>query len=204
LSNQFRVLAGDSFIKYIDDIFSNNPPKNKISFDNYEVKIVDDIRTFRSTIIQKNDEYSLSRIIAGFSWPWITKPSNNKTEIVNFDFEINGERFKWNTTQGKTGWIESENSIDEVGSIHTTQGFDLNYVGLIIGKDVFFDKKSQRIEVNPIHFHDKGSSKGLKNDYEKLRRFVLNSYKTMMKRGIKGLYLYVLDSELRNYLKTLF
>jgi len=204
LSNQFRVLAGDSFIKYIDDIFSNNPPKNKISFDNYEIKIVDDIETFRSTIIQKNNEYSLSRIIAGFSWPWITKPSKNKTETVNFDFEINGEKFKWNTTQGKSGWIESENSINEVGSIHTTQGFDLNYVGLIIGKDVFFDKKSQRLEVNPIHFHDKGSSKGLKNDYEKLRRFVLNSYKTMMKRGIKGLYLYVIDSELRNYLKTLF
>lgn len=204
LSNQFRVQAGDSFIKYIDDIFSDNPPTSKISFDNYEVKIVDDIGTLRNIIIQKNNEYSLSRIIAGFSWPWISKPSKNKTEAVNFDFEINGEKFKWNTTKGKSGWIESENSINEVGSIHTTQGFDLNYVGLIIGRDVFFDKNSKRLEVNPTHFHDKGSSKGLKNDYEKLRRFVLNSYKTMMKRGIKGLYLYVLDPELRNYLKTLF
>jgi DUF2075 family protein len=204
LRTQFRVLAGESFIKYIDDIFSNNPPRDKISINNYEIKIIDDISTFRKLIIQKNDEHSLSRIVAGFSWPWITKPAKNKTLRIDSDFEISGEKFKWNSTKGKSGWIDSENSINEVGSIHTTQGFDLNYVGLIIGKDVFFDKNTQRLEINPIHFHDKGSSKGLKKDYEELRRFVLNSYKTMMKRGIKGLYLYIVDLELRNYLKTLF
>ena len=204
LRNQFRVLAGESFIKYIDDIFSNNPPRDKISINNYEIKIIDDISTFRKLIIQKNDKHSLSRIVAGFSWPWITKPAKNKTLRIDSDFEISGEKFKWNSTKRKSGWIDSENSINEVGSIHTTQGFDLNYVGLIIGKDVFFDKNTQRLEINPIHFHDKGSSKGLKKDYEELRRFVLNSYKTMMKRGIKGLYLYIVDLELRNYLKTLF
>jgi DUF2075 family protein len=204
LRTQFRVLAGESFIKYIDDIFSNNPPRDKISINNYEIKIIDDISTFRKLIIQKNDKHSLSRIVAGFSWPWITKPAKNKTLRIDSDFEISGEKFKWNSTKRKSGWIDSENSINEVGSIHTTQGFDLNYVGLIIGKDVFFDKNTQRLEINPIHFHDKGSSKGLKKDYEELRRFVLNSYKTMMKRGIKGLYLYIVDLELRNYLKTLF
>lgn len=201
LKTQFRVKAGEQFINYIDSLFSNTNPNPIPSFGNYEIRIFDDIKDFRTEMFKMNEIHNLSRIVAGFSWPWKTK---NKDYKNTFDFKINDVEFTWNKLFGKKGWIESPNSVHEVGSIHTTQGFDLNYVGLIIGKDLYFNPLTKKIEINSKEFYDKGSSKGLKNDYETLKEYIFNSYKTMMKRGILGLYLFIIDDGLKKYLKTFF
>ena len=110
----------------------------------------------------------------------------------------------WNRTQ--TDWINSPTSIDEVGSIHTVQGYDLNYAGVIIGNDLRFDPAIQKIRFSRDDYFDK---KGLENNRmlgitysdEEILEFVKNIYRVLMTRGIKGTYVYICDPELREYFK---
>lgn len=196
LKTQFRVKAGNDFINYIDKVFSSEPPKNKLDFSGYDLRIFDDIKMFKDEIIKKNNEFGLSRIIAGYSWKWTTKKEKNSS----FDFEINGLPFTWNRKWHD--WINYEGSINEVGCIHTTQGYDLNYVGVIVGKDLTLT--NDVLDVNLNNFYDNGSIKGLKSDVISKKNFVLNAYKTMFKRGINGLYLYIVDDRVKEYLKKYF
>jgi DUF2075 family protein len=196
LNTQFRIKAGNKFIEYIDKVFSNNPPESRIDFSGYDVKIFDDIVEFKNEIKAKEVLNGLSRIVAGYSWKWTSKKDKN---LAN-DFVIDGTPFIWNRKW--FDWINSETSIDEVGCIHTTQGYDLNYVGVIIGKDLKLT--NNLIDVDFNNYFDNGSIKGIKNDSLAKKQFILNAYKTMLKRGINGLYLYVVDKELKEYLKKFF
>jgi DUF2075 family protein len=113
----------------------------------------------------------------------------------------------WNRTP--TDWINSPTSIDEVGSIHTVQGYDLNYAGVIIGKDLRFDRITQKIQFSRDDYFDK---KGLENNRmqgliysdEEILEFVKNIYRVLMTRGIKGTYVYICDPELREYFRRYF
>lgn len=196
LNTQFRIKAGNDFVGYVDRVFSDSPPKAKMDFSGYDIKIFDDINDFKNEIKIKENLYGLSRMVSGYSWEWKTR----KNKDIKFDFEINGTPFTWNKKW--FDWINSPSSVDEVGCIHTTQGYDLNYVGVIIGKDLKLS--NNLIDVNPDYYFDNGSIKGIKNDPSAKKRFILNAYKTMMKRGINGLYLYVVDHELKEFLSKYF
>jgi uncharacterized protein len=198
LTSQFRVNAGGDFIKYIDDIFSNNPPKVKLSFKNYDIRIFDSIDDFKTNLHLLDKNIGLSKIVSGYSWPWLTKNDSK----LQFDFKIDNQEFIWNKTW--RGWISSETADNEVGCIHTTQGFDLNYVGLIVGNDIQVNPVTYSIEVNLNNFYDIGSIKGIKNKPNESKKFVINAYKTMMKRGIRGLYLYIVDTEVKEFFKKYF
>ncbi len=196
LNTQFRVKAGNKFIEYIDQVFSDNPPEFKIDFTGYDIRIFDDIVAFKNEIKAKDSLNGLSRIVAGYSWKWTSR----KDKKLAHDFVIDGTPFIWNRKW--FDWINSETSIDEVGCIHTTQGYDLNYVGVIIGKDLKLT--NNLIDVDLDNYFDNGSIKGIKNSPLAKKQFVLNAYKTMLKRGINGLYLYIVDKELKEYLKRYF
>jgi DUF2075 family protein len=83
----------------------------------------------------KDKEVGLSRLVAGYAWEW---ESQNNPDKEVFDIDIDGVKLRWNSTN--TDWINSENAITEVGCIHTTQGYDLNYVGVIFGTEITYDK----------------------------------------------------------------
>jgi uncharacterized protein len=147
---------------------------------------------FYEAITQKEKEIGLCRMIAGYSWPWISK-KNNKL----FDIQIEGINLQWNNTH--VDWINSANPNTEVGCIHTTQGYDLNYSGIIFGKEITYNKKLNRIEIIEKNYFDRNGSVGINNP-EKLKEYIVNIYKTMMYRGIKGTYIYACDPEMRAYL----
>lgn len=199
LETQLRcLLGGNEYVKYVKAIFSNNPPKKHENFPKYEFKIFDDVETMINAIKSKNEIYGLSRNVAGFAWKWKNR-EKKLDEIINnnlFEIEIDGHKYIWNT-QNKD-WINSPNAINEIGCIHTTQGFDLNYTGLIIGNELKYDDVKNKIYVDRDNYYDQ---KGKNNTTdEQLLEYILNIYSTMCTRGMRGTYLYVCDPKLRKYL----
>jgi len=96
-------------------------------------------------------------------------------------------------------WILRENSIDEIGCIHTSQGYDLNYVGVIFGYEIDYDKVNNRIVVDLSKFYDTNVKKA--TDEETVRKYIINAYRVMMMRGIKGCYVYACNPSFNEYLK---
>lgn len=208
LRTQLRcLLGGDEYIEYVKELFSNNPPKDRKRFKEYEFKMFDDVDEMINNIKSKNNVFGLCRNVAGYAWKWnskgqklpmhMTKKELEKIKENNvYDIEIDNHRYIWNTQA--TDWINSENSINEIGSIHTTQGFDLNYTGLIIGNELKYDDKNNKIYVDRKEYYDvKGKSA---TSDEELLNYILHIYSTMCTRGMRGTYIYVCDSKLRKYL----
>nr|WP_223160203.1 MULTISPECIES: DNA/RNA helicase domain-containing protein [unclassified Leucobacter] len=202
LESQMRVAAGQDYVGYIRSVLSDNPPEKPTKFDGYDLRFFDDIGEMRQEILLRDKEHGLSRLVAGYAWEWRSR--NDKSE---FDIEIDGERLRWNSTQ--KDWINSAGSEDEVGSIHTVQGYDLNYAGVIIGNDLHFDSTLGQTVFNRAEYHDKKGRENNKkleitySDHD-LRRFVQNIYSVLLTRGILGTYVYVCNDQLRKHLRVYF
>ena len=204
LKTQMRSLGGKKYIDYIHDILSNNfRPTEKETFEGFEAKIFDDIRDFAEAMEKREAECGLSRMVAGFAWKW-----NSKNDKNEYDIEIDGMKFRWNSTQNN--WIGSKNASREVGSIYTVQGDDLNYVGIIIGNDLIY--RDGKLVFNRKACADSGAMKRSQrqvangeqiNENDMLEQ-VLRTYRILMNRAVKGVYIYACDAELKDYLKKFF
>lgn len=193
LETQLRcILGGKKYIDYVEAIFSNNPPKKKIKFKKYDFKLFNNVNDMVEIIKEKDKEIGLCRNIAGYAWEWKTK---SKKDI--YDLDIKEYKYIWN--RKRTDWINSSTSIDEIGSIHTSQGFDLNYTGLIIGNDIKYDDINNKIIVDRENYFDKKGKE--KTTDEELLQYLLNIYSIMCTRGMLGTYIYVCDEKLKKYLK---
>lgn len=194
LKSQFRVRGGNDYVTFIDNLLRCKFRKTDGFFESkdYEFILFESLGEMREKIELKNKEFGLSRLVAGYSWPWISKNKNVH------DIEIDGISLKWNNVTND--WVNSQNSINEVGCIHTTQGYDLNYTGVIFGKEISYDKEKNEIVILPENYFDKNGKQSIKNISE-LKEFIINIYKTILLRGIKGTYIYVCDSNLKEYFK---
>lgn len=198
LASQMRVAGGSDYIEYIGRVFAGTQ-ESKDSFGEYEFRMFDSIREMEQAIRDRDAEVGLSRMVAGFAWPWISKNDPTLNDIV-----IDGLGLTWNRTA--VDWINSPTSIDEVGSIHTVQGYDLNYAGVIIGNDLSYDPVAKRIVFKRENYHDKKGKEnnprlGIEYTDEDLLTYVKNIYRVLLTRGTMGTFVFVCDPELRNYLK---
>lgn len=198
LSSQMRVNGGSDYIEFINQLLSGVPQGAK-GFGSYDLRFFDNFSEMQDEIKKRDHEYGLSRLLAGFAWPWNSKDDKNVPDI-----EIEGQKLFWNRTA--TDWVNSRTSNEEVGSIHTIQGYDLNYAGVIIGPDLGFDPETNRITFNRNSYFDvKGRENnkqlGIQYSDDDVRQYVLNIYRVLLTRGIKGTYLYVYDRKLRHHLK---
>ena len=195
LKSQFRVKGGNDYVNYIDNLLKCKLTKSDSVFNlkEYEFILFESIEDIVSEIKARDVENGLSRLVAGYSWPWVT---NKKDAKQDYDIEIENTRLKWNSTN--VDWVNSVNSRYEVGCIHTIQGYDLNYTGVIFGKEITYDKKTNQIKILKDNYHDVNGKQSIV-DQEDLKDFILNIYKTIMLRGIKGTYVYVCDKDLRDY-----
>ena len=199
LLSQMRVQAGSDYVSYIRRILGSGVPVAPEKFDGYGLRFFDSLAEMREEIRRKDSEVGLSRLLAGYAWPWKTK--SDKTA---FDIELDGERLRWNSKQ--VDWIASPKAVDEVGSIHTVQGYDLNYAGVIIGPDLRYDPLNETLIVDrDSYFDTKGKENndvlGKKYTDEDLLRFISNIYAVLLTRGILGTYVYVCDPALRAHLR---
>lgn len=196
LNSQMRVEAGEEYIKFIEDIFDLKTPKIT-TFPNYELEIFDNAEEMISKIKEKDKKHKLSRVVAGYAWPWHTKKGSKSNQ--KHDIEINSLKLIWNSTA--EDWVNSSNAINEVGCIHTVQGYDLNYVAVIIGPELSYDKVNKKFSVNKEKYFDINGRNGITNPNE-LERYIINIYKTLLTRGIKGTYIYIVDEDLKDYFKN--
>ncbi|NQV50205.1 MAG: DUF2075 domain-containing protein [Candidatus Marinimicrobia bacterium] len=194
LKSQFRVKAGNDYVDFVNKLLACALPANANEFvpSNYEFVLFDSITEMVAQIKQKDETYGLSRLIAGFAWPWISK--NDKTL---YDIQIGSKQLQWNGDS--IDWINTPNSVNEVGCIHTTQGYDLNYAGIIFGNEISYDKQKNEIIIRKENYHDKNGKQSIVNPDE-LKAFIINIYKTIMLRGIQGTYIYACDPNLQEYL----
>ncbi|MFZ2682065.1 MAG: DNA/RNA helicase domain-containing protein [Patescibacteria group bacterium] len=191
LQTQKRVEGGDEYIQFIDSLF--NESKGLPAFKDYDFKIFDSLELMVKQIDEREKEVKLSRLVAGYAWEWISK--KNK---ALYDIEIDGVKLKWNSVN--TDWVNSPNSANEVGCIHTIQGYDLNYTGVIIGPEMTYDPISEQLKVVKGNYKDRNGHAGV-DDSAELERYIFNIYRTLLTRGMKGTYVYAVDPELRAYLK---
>jgi DUF2075 family protein/SOS-response transcriptional repressor LexA/DNA replication protein DnaC len=193
LNLQMRVEAGEEYIKFIEDIFDLRIPKKTI-FPNYDFRIFDNIEDMVNEIKVKDKKHKLARVVAGYAWPWHTKPGSKSSQ--EYDIEIDSLKLIWNSTA--QDWVNSPNAVNEVGCIHTVQGYDLNFVGVIIGPEFSYDISSKKFVVDKEKYFDINGRNGI-NDPNELERYIVNIYKTLLTRGINGTYIYIVDENLRNY-----
>jgi DUF2075 family protein len=203
LRTQMRVKAGSDFVSYVRWILDPRPlsyPRVRQDFGEYDFRSFDSVAHMRDQIFQRNAEVGLSRMVAGFAWPWKSKKDRNE-----FDIEIGQTQLRWNSVIAD--WIASSKALEEVGSIHTVQGYDLNYVGVIIGLDLQFDPERRRLFIDRNSYFDKKGKEnnpvlGRKYSDDDLLRFITQIYAVLMTRGIRGTYVYACDPRLREYLKA--
>jgi len=202
LATQMRVQAGSDYVGYIRRVIGATPapgPVTQQDFEGYDLRLFDSLSALQEAVRARDSEVGLSRLVAGYAWEWKTK--NDKTA---FDIVEDGLSLRWNGTQ--TDWIASPGALEEVGSIHTVQGYDLNYAGVIIGADLRFDTAEQRLLIDRASYFDvkgKENNKALGKVYsdEDVLRFISNIYAVLLTRGIRGTYVYAVDPALREYLR---
>jgi len=202
LRSQMRVKAGDDYVGYVRAVLGGDSELRPQAFEGYDLRFFDDLREMREQIAHRNEEVGLSRLVAGFAWPW--KSKKNRDAI---DIEIDGLQLQWNSVQ--VDWVGSARSPQEVGSIHTVQGYDLNYVGVVIGPDLRWDSEFGRTRFERSSYFDirgKQNNKRLGRKYrdDELLEYVRNIYAVLLTRGIQGTYVYVADPELREHLRRYF
>lgn len=190
LLTQMRVKGGNDYIAYVKSLLTGTV-KEKKTFVNYELKIMNDFKKFNALMYEKEKEVQLVRMAAGYAWDWVSK--NDKSL---YDIEIQGIRKQWNHCT--EGWVHSDQAIDEVGCIHSTQGYDLNYAFIIIGNEIGYDSEKKSMIVRPQNYYDQNGKKTA--EYEELKEYIQHIYYVLMTRGIRGTYLYVCDPDLRKYL----
>ncbi len=193
IHTQMRVEAGEEYIKFIDDVFNLKIPQ-QTKFPNYELRLFENIEEMVSEVKIKDKKHNLARVVAGYAWPWHTKVGSKSEK--DYDIEIDDMKLVWNSTA--QDWVNSPNAINEVGCIHTVQGYDLNYVGVIIGPEFSYDIQNNKFKVDREKYFDTNGRNGI-TDPNELERYILNIYKTLLTRGIRGTYIYIVDENLRNY-----
>ncbi len=191
LMTQMRVKGGNNYIGYIENLLQCKQEK-KQEFSNYELGLFRDFKTFQDLMYKKESEEGLTRMISGYSWTWESKNDSKK-----FDIDIQGIQRKWNHCT--EGWVHSQEAINEVGCIHSIQGYDLNYAFVILGREISYDSKLKAITINRDLYFDQNGKK-MATDSE-LLDYIKDIYYVLLSRGIKGTYIYACNNELREYLE---
>ena len=205
LTSQFRCNGSDGYLAWLDDVLEIRETANyDIQGIDYDFEVLDSPDEMRQKVIERNQGSNKSRILAGYCWNWprAGRADTNTHEITIGDFEIS-----WNLDGGEA-FALSPTSINEAGCIHTTQGLEFEYVGVIIGDDLRYEGDHVVTDYTKRAGTDQ-SIKGLKKMEREDPKHALkladeiikNTYRTLMTRGMKGCYVYATDPNLRSYLK---
>jgi uncharacterized protein len=198
LHSQFRCNGSDAYVQLIHNMLQIGE-HIEIDFDelNYDIRVFDDPNEMREELRKINDSIkhqNKARMVSGYCYDW-----NVKNNRGLWDIEIGNFQAQWNLAEDKT-WAISESSFDQVGCIHTAQGLEFDYVGVIIGRDIVFVENKVVTKQDQISFDDKTS--GIRTvDRETAKKLILNTYKTLLSRGQKGCFVYCEDPKLREYFK---
>jgi len=207
LSSQFRCNGSDGYLSWLDNALQVRETANiRLTEEDYDFRVFDSPTEMFEAIKHKNEVNNKSRVVAGYCWDWKSKKDQSAydIEIPQFSF-----RKQWNLN-GKEPWLIGENSIDQIGCIHTCQGLELDYVGVIIGPDmIYMDNRvvTDGFKRSPNDQSLKGFKSMMKQNSKEAKQeadaIIKNTYRTLMTRGMKGCYVYCCDPALAEYFRGL-
>lgn len=200
LVSQFRCDGSDGYISFLNNLLELKPTANtSFEFNKLKVKVFDNPVTMRDELRELNKENNKARMIAGYCYDWNVKNKRGDWDIILSD----GFKAKWNLEKDDH-WAVNPESFEEVGCIHTCQGMEFDYVGVIIGKDLCFRDGHVRTNRDCISKDDKSSGIRLRTTSdEDADKLIRRTYKVLLSRGLKGCYIYCEDAPLRSHLKNM-
>lgn len=210
LAIQFRCQGSDRFVQWINNTFGIRKTSQAIwdaketDFDFQIMKSPDELY---EKIKEKNDaEPNSARLVAGFCWPW-SEPKSDGTlvkDVVIGDFamtwegkEISGRKLAPSVPPASL-WPYDPRAVDQIGSIYTVQGFEFDYMGVIIGKDLLYNFETNQWEGHP----ENSSDSTVRRDKEKFLDLVKNTYRVLLSRALKGCYVYFVDKETEKFVRS--
>ncbi|HBP5580905.1 MULTISPECIES: DUF2075 domain-containing protein [Pseudomonas aeruginosa group] len=204
LASQFRCSGSDGYLAWLDNVLDIRPTANeRLDPSDYDFKVFDSPQALHEAIEAQN-AHNKARVVAGYCWPWRSKKDPAADDIVIGDY-----RRQWNLSQDGSLWIIADRSIEQVGCIHTCQGLEVDYIGVIIGPDLVVRNGQVITAPEKRDQHDKsirGYKKLSKADPELARRetdlIIKNTYRTLMTRGLKGCYVYCTDAETAAFFRS--
>jgi uncharacterized protein len=208
LISQFRCNGSDNYLDWIESTLGHSDSKKILKAqDNFDFKIIDSPTELYNILKEKESQENVTaRLVAGFCWEWSKKLDSNGN-LVN-DVKIGDFAMPWEThgdmnkpPEGFVKWYEwayKPEGIKQVGCIYTAQGFEFDYIGVIVGNDVKYD------EANDCLIGDITGTKDptLKKGKENFDEYVKNIYRVLMTRGMKGCYVYFVDDNVRKYFES--
>jgi DUF2075 family protein len=207
LEAQFRCAGAQGFINWIEDCLQLQSTGNALEWDisSFDFQIFDSPNLVHEKIREKQNEGRKARMLAGFAWKWTPEgEGNNHGEIEDVSIPEHGFSMPWNQRSGSTLWAVSPEGKGQIGCVHTAQGLEFDYIGLIIGNDMKFNPGTGKVYADWDEYKDKAGRKGLVKNSDKFNLLVKNIYRILLSRGMKGCYLFCRDSRLQEYFKARF
>lgn len=207
LASQFRCGGSDGYLAWLDNVLQIEETANlNLEGAGYDFQVVDSPVELRDIIFEKNKEKNKARLVAGYCWDWVSKKNKDQPDIRIPEFNF---AMKWNLASDGNLWIIAPESVNEIGCIHTCQGLEMEYVGVIVGLDLIV--RNGKIITDPSKRAKtdaslKGYKKALTRNPEEAQKkadlIIKNTYRTLMTRGMKGCYVYFTDPETAAYFKS--
>ena len=205
LTSQFRCNGSNNYMAWLDNTLQiKETASKKLDTMEYDFRVMDSPEAVFSAIREKNKARNKARMVAGYCWNWVSKKDPAHSDIRIGDFSA-----KWNLNEDGQAWIIQPNSVDQIGCIHTCQGLELEYVGVIIGPDLVV--RTGLVVTNPaerartdksLHGWRKLTKENPSTAMARFDAIIKNTYRTLMTRGQKGCFVYCTDTETRQYLKS--
>ena len=207
LESQFRCGGSDGYLAWLDQVLQIRDTANTDLNDvGYEFGVCNSATELRHLMVEKNNQpRTKARLVAGYCWKW-----NSKTDASAYDIVFPAEDFQmqWNLASDSSLWIMKEESINQIGCIHTCQGLEIDYVGVIIGPDLLIRDGKVVTDPSKRASSDKsvfGWKKLMKEEplraAAELDLIIKNTYRTLMTRGMKGCYIFSDDEETRDWFR---
>ncbi len=207
LPSQFRCNGSDGYLAWLDHLLQIRTTANEsLAGIDYDFRVCDSPTEMRDLILELDQGPDRARLVAGYCWDWISKQDTQRYDIA---FPQHGFAMQWNLADDGQLWLLKEGSVNQIGCIHTCQGLELGYVGVIIGPDLVI--RNGRWQTIPeARSRNDSSIKGYKklqkhDPLEAARRargIIKNTYRTLMTRGQKGCFVWASDLETNLWLKA--
>ncbi|TYP69631.1 DUF2075 domain-containing protein [Paenibacillus methanolicus] len=201
---QFRCSGAEGFLNWVDDALQIRDTGNFNGWDKetFDFRVIDSPHRLLELIKEKQSNGHKARMVAGFAWSWTDKAKGNPNgQIEDVTIEEHDFSMPWNGHVIRETWAIHPDGIDQAGCVHTTQGLEFDYVGVIIGNDLKYNPVSGTLTADYNEYKDTTGKKGLKNKPDELVALIKNIYKVLISRGMKGCYVYCRDEELLRYLQ---
>lgn len=207
LVSQFRCNGSDGYLAWLDNTLQIRETANdKLKSEEFDFRVLDSPEEVRRMIVDRNRANNKARMVAGYCWPWNSKKDPGQMDVV---IPKHGFAMRWNLASDGSLWIVAPNSVEEIGCIHTGQGLEVDYVGVIVGLDLVV--RDGKIITRPEHRARsdrsiRGYRRLLREDPvgggKLLDQIIKNTYRTLMTRGMKGCYVYFEDEETAAYFRS--